>query len=212
MDKDNLAILDELYADYRNVVKPLLSEIEANYQKFPTALLNEIRAFNDHIARCFFPNIKEDEVKKQLEKSKSHNVRMILDCYKYLNVYYSDKIAKFEKQTKRIDLTSIDNGDFYIKFRNLKQDAINKVKYAKREECKINVNLFEYYQNSYNTYVELDDFISEHLTKVTWARAKFIVKRVSVFLLWVLSIILSAILTNNNQEIVQVFKSLLFFK
>lgn len=55
--------ISELYEIYLGLIKPLLSEIEANYEQFPEPLFNEIRAFNDHISRCYIPNISPTEKK-----------------------------------------------------------------------------------------------------------------------------------------------------
>lgn len=52
MTEENLRLLEKLYQQYNNPVKPLLAEIEASYEKFPMALYNEIRAMNDHVARA----------------------------------------------------------------------------------------------------------------------------------------------------------------
>lgn len=212
VDNNNTNVLGDLYGDYRNVIKPLLAEIEANYQKFPTALLNEIRAFNDHISRCYYQNTSEEEISKQLEKARSHIDRMILDCYKYLNVYYSDKIKKIEKQIKNIDITSIDNGEFYINYSKLKQEAINKVKVAKKEENKTKINSFQNYEQSYNAYTELDDFVTSNLSKIMWARAKFYTNKIVVAIIWVLSLIGTSLLTNNNQKIVDSLSTFIWKK
>lgn len=46
-----------LYDSYNNIIKPLIAEIEIRYELFPIVIFNEIRAFNDHIARCYLhPN------------------------------------------------------------------------------------------------------------------------------------------------------------
>lgn len=166
--------LNDLYAIYLDVIKPLLAEIEANYEQFPEPLFNEIRAFNDHIARCYIVDISEKEKIVQIEKAGRHIHRMVLDCYKYLNVYYKTQVEEFEKQTKNVDLTAIDNGAFYIQYRSLKENSIKAVKEAKLKEYSDDGTIdFSYFEHSYNEYVKLYDFIVENSEKIRWARAKY---------------------------------------
>lgn len=190
-----------MYKQYMEIIKPLIAEIEAEYQKFPDAITNEIRAFNDHIARCYKDECNVCLVDEQLKKAESHVTRMILDCYKYLIVFYSDKIKKFERKTKRCDLTAIDNGKFYSEYMILKQEAINKVKNAKKQEQKLDVDTYDNYQDSYNAYVELDDYVMKNITKVHWAKMKFTAKTLLGIILWFLSVFIGSILANNNKTI-----------
>ncbi|MFZ3171044.1 MAG: hypothetical protein WA118_03545 [Carboxydocellales bacterium] len=208
MDTKYLTQISELYQEYRSIIKPLIAEVESAYEEFPLPLLNEIRAFNDHISRCFQSDVNDDEISTQLKKAKSHNVRIIFDCYKFLNVYYYDKIKKFEKQIKNINLTTINSGQFYIKYRELRQKAINKVREAKKEEVKGDEGSFNCYQDAYNCFVELDDYISDNLTNVNWARAKFYTRKFVMVFSWLLSIIIASVLSNNNVEIISAFKSI----
>ena len=171
LDKDKLS---ELYGVYLGLIKPLLSEIEANYEQFPEPLFNEIRAFNDHISRCYIPNISQSEIDVQIEKAERHIHRMVLDCYKYLNVYYKIQIEEFEKQTRNIDLTSIDSGSFYIEYQKLKNNSIKAVREAKHKEYSSDGTIdFSCFEHSYNEYVALYDFICDNMEKVRWARAKY---------------------------------------
>lgn len=114
-----------LYKSYNTLIKPLIAEIEVRYEHFHIALFNEIRAFNDHVARCY---IKPDDIKwidSQIMKTESHIERIVLDCYKFLNVSLYDKIIKeFDKKYKGVDLSYIDNGDFIIKHRQLSKEII----------------------------------------------------------------------------------------
>lgn len=99
---------------------------------------------------------------------------MVLDCYKYLNVYYKIQIEKFENQTKNVDLTAIDSGAFYIEYQKLKNSSIKAVKEAKNKEYNSDGDTdFSYFEHSYNEYVKLYDFIYDNMEKVRWARAKY---------------------------------------
>lgn len=43
MTDENQHLLEKLYQQYNDPIKPLLAEIEAVYEKIPLALYNEIR-------------------------------------------------------------------------------------------------------------------------------------------------------------------------
>lgn len=203
MNEKQQITLSLLYNDYRNSIKPLIAEIEANYEQFPQPIFNEIRAFNDHISRCYIDGISECEIDRQLDKAHSHISRMLLDCYKYLNVYYNSRVELFEKQTKHIDITTIGNGEFYINFRNKKRSTIKAVKEAKKQEYSNDgTTNYVLFQESYNKYVDLVDYIDEHISEIKWAKAKFFVHKGWTLLIWLISIFLGALLTNNNQEII----------
>jgi len=175
-NNDQTALLDEMYHDYLYTIKPLISEIEINYEKFPTPIYNEIRSYNDHIARCYTDDGKSSPqyVDEQLKKARSHINRIILDCYKFLNVFYSDKINEFAKRTKRIDLQAISNGDFYIEYKKKVETARKSLLEAKRWEYQSIKNKdYDKYQDAYNNYVDVYDYINANMTAVMWARAKF---------------------------------------
>lgn len=204
----------QLYNEYLYVIKPLIAEIEALYEQFPIGILNEIRAFNDHVARCFIENTSDDEIERQLNKAKSHNERILLDCYKYLNVWYHDTTNNFEKEFKNIDLTIIDNGEFFNTYNTIKKEAIDLTRYAKMNENKLDEISFNNYQNSYNKWSELYSFYHDNIQKLNWAKTRIkkskVRTKVIAAILWILSLIITifvgSILTNNNQAIVDAFK------
>lgn len=96
MIEENLRLLEKLYQQYNDPVKPLLAEIEAIYEKFPLPLYNEIRAMNDHVARAVTA-VDDKKAVIQLEKAASHINRITRDCYKFLDVYYKREAERFDK-------------------------------------------------------------------------------------------------------------------
>jgi hypothetical protein len=213
MNEENFAQLCELYKEYNNTLKPLIATVEALYENFPTPLLNEIRSFNDHIARCFRDNVNIDFIIEHLDKAKNHQKRAIFDCFKFLNVKCNDEVKLFEKQTKRIDLTTINNGDFWIKYRQLKQQAVDFVREAKKKETIDFNESFDLYQNAWITYEELLDFISKNNTAIVWAKFKFLGKITGKSLLFILMTLLfgiiSSIIANSCwQQIINFVKSI----
>ena len=189
--------LAPLYSSYNNIIKPLIAEIEVRHEHFPTAIFNEIRAFNDHIARCYLKPTDIDFITSQIKKAESHIERIILDCYKFLNVYLYDKVINdFDKKYKGVDLSHIDNGDFIIKHRRLTKDIILKLKEAKLKETyedkKDSISL---YQEVHNKYTELENLIDDNCRNLYWAKSKFRINILIKVIMWIGSAILSGMVS-----------------
>ena len=167
--------LIQQYELYNSVIKPLIATYEAREKQFPTPIFNEIRAFNDHIARCYMPQINSDFIDSQLIRASRHLNRIILDCYKYLIISYYDSIKLFEKRTKNIDLTIINDGDFTKNIISLKYKAIRAERDAKKIESKENGNddlIYQKFEIAFNLYCDLDKLIFENHEKIQWAKIK----------------------------------------
>lgn len=187
--------LSELYNTYNEVIKPLIALYEAREEVFPIPLFNEIRAFNDHVARCYIISFSDDQINDELGRAERHINRIILDCYKYLNVSFHNEIMSFEKRTKHVDLTVLDNGLFYPKFLELRKNAVNLIRKAKRNESiKLN-DSFSDYQDAYNVYSELSDLINSRRIEVNWARVKFSGIKLLKIIAWILSALISGLVS-----------------
>ena len=184
-----------LYKDYNNVIKPLIAEVEARTEQFPLPLFNEIRALHDHISRCYSEGATIDSIEEDVVKAQRHSLRIMLDCYKYLNLTLHDEVTLFERETKHIDLTVLQNGTFYPKYKEMRSNAIKLVRKAKTEEPLDSVKALDTYQLSYNAYTEIETLIENVYTEVHWARDRFSVRRGINILLWLLSAVLSGIIS-----------------
>jgi len=184
-----------LYRDYNTVIKPLIAEIEARMEQFPLPLFNEIRALHDHIARCYSDGITVERKSEEVQKARRHIVRIILDCYKYLNLTLHESLLLFERQTKNIDLTVLKNGEFYPKYRSLRIEAIQAVRRAKALESMNLDSALDAYQESYNLYTRIETLIDEILPDVHWARVRFTVRKGLQILLWLLSAVASGVVS-----------------
>jgi len=193
------AKLSPLYKTYNEVIKPLIAEIEARTEHFPTSLYNEIRAFTDHVARCHKEDVTDADVDIQISKAKGHIDRIVFDCYKFLNVYLFDVVvAKFDKRTKNIDLSLIDNGRFYIKYRELRQSIIDTLKEAKSLETRTNKEAsLDKYQLAHNIYDDLEQHIIANDTNICWAKVKYTSSKFLRFLGWIGSAIISGIISSS---------------
>lgn len=184
-----------LYRDYNTVIKPLIAEIEARMEQFPLPLFNEIRALHDHIARCYSDGITVERKSEEVQKARRHIVRIILDCYKYLNLTLHESLLLFERQTKNIDLTVLKNEEFYPKYRSLRIEAIQAVRRAKALESMNLDSALDAYQESYNLYTRIETLIDEILPDVHWARVRFTVRKGLQILLWLLSAVASGVVS-----------------
>lgn len=195
LSSDYLSRIENLYTTYNNTIKLLIADIEAKYEKFPIELFNEIRALHDHIARCYIPDLKPETIKNEIAKAEGHIWRIILDCYKYLNIHLSDYVKNFEKRTKRVDLFVVDNGQFYVTYKKLHNEAISSVREAKKIEGIDKTKSLKRYEDAYNQYTELYDHINSKMSDINWAKRKYCVKFGWKALLWIASVILSSIIT-----------------
>lgn len=186
---------NELFAQYNQVIKPLIAEIEARSETMPQPLFNEIRAFTDHIARCYFPDIPDEKLQDELQKAGRHIVRITLDCFKCLNILLFKDVEKFEQRTKNIDLKVLDNGEFYPKYRKLKREAADTVKQAKLAESRDSELALQLYDAAYNKYIELENLLKDSAEDVKWARIHFTTKRILKIVAWVISVIASGLIS-----------------
>lgn len=196
MNKKQSEELANLYNTYNETIKPLIALIEARFEKFPLPIFNEIRAFNDHVAQCYRKGIGTDYIQGELNRAERHIKRIVFDCFKYLNVSLNDFVVKFEKQTKKIDLTTINNGDFFVKYKKLRASAIQAVRDAKKVESKDNQTAFEKYEEAFNIYCDLEELINSNFTNIIWARAKFNLGMIGKIILWLLAAILSGVISS----------------
>ena len=86
-DKSHQEKLKELFDTYNQTLKPLIAEVEVCYEEFPSPVFNEIRAYNDHIARCFIDNT---DIQEELGKAEGHLKRI-----KEINPYNHRKTKWF---------------------------------------------------------------------------------------------------------------------
>jgi hypothetical protein len=186
-----------LYRTYNEVIKPLIAEIEVRYEKFPTPIFNEIRAFNDHVARCFRENISDLDIENELRKANGHIERIILDCYKFLNVaLHKNVIKQFDKRTKGIDLGAINNGTFVTSYSETKRLINTHLKEAKLLEVQDKEESLKKYEFVYNKFSELEIFLNDNEQHICWARAKYYSSKITKLVGWLLAAIISGIISS----------------
>lgn len=197
MNPDFFERLTPLYGKYNNVIKPLVAEIEVRFESFPISIFNEIRAFNDHVSRCYLKPDDEKWINNQVLKAERHIERIILDCYKFLNVSLYDSVIKnFDKEYKGVDLSNINNGDFLILHKKIAREIIVRLKEAKSKEMlEDKSESIAIYEEVHNKYTELENLIEQNRRNLYWAKNKFYVNRILKIILWFVSAVVSGIVS-----------------
>lgn len=205
MTEENQHSLEKLYQQYIDPIKPLLAEIEAVYEKFPLALYNEIRAMNDHVARAFTA-ANDNKAAEQIERAFRHVNRITRDCYKFLNLYYKTESEKFDRSITSIEPRSTEDYERMAEYGKLSDTATVLVENAKKNEhVSSDEETYQNFEDAYKAYRKLHQFIVKNRRDILSMKRKKRLKVVGSIFLSVLTFILGCLLTNNNQEIVDVF-------
>lgn len=208
MTEENLRLLEKLYQQYNNPVKPLLAEIEAVYEKFPLALYNEIRAMNDHVARAVTAT-DDKKAEEQIHKAANHINRITRDCYKFLDLHYKRESEKFDKSICSVEPRTTEDYVRMAEYGKLSDIATDLVEIAKKKEHLVtDEETYQNFQNAYNAYRELHKFIVKNRREVLFMSRKRRLKRIGAFAFSIFTFLLGCILTNNNQRILEVFMNL----
>ncbi|MCM1038817.1 MAG: hypothetical protein NC434_05785 [Ruminococcus sp.] len=209
MTEENLHSLEKLYQQYIDPVKPLLAKIEAAYEKFPLALYNEIRAMNDHVARAVTAS-GDEKAAEQIQKAYNHINRITRDCYKYMDLYYKNEAEKFDRSICSIEPRSTEDYARMAEYGRLSDNATDLVEEAKKKEHLVSdEETYQNFQNAYNAYLDLHDFIVKNRRDVLLMRRKRRLKLIASVAFSIFTFVLGCILTNNNQEIIEAFMNLL---
>ena len=158
-------------------------------------MFNEIRAFNDHMAHVFLPDVESDFIDSNLERAWSHIRRTIFDCFKFINVHFFKKLKKLERRYKNVNFAAIKDGEFYNKYRSSRKKIVRLLKEAKKVEGINRGKSFELHQEAYNELQELDDYIDLHIPEIIRAKVLFNTKRIIKAIGWLITAIISGIIS-----------------
>lgn len=197
-----------LFQQYREVVKPLLALVEAVYEKFPIPVYNEVRAFTDHLSRCYGEDgaMKSvDDVRGQLEKASHHIKRTIYDLYKLLIISGKKELESFERRTRRLDLRTVDSdGSFSAEFIKMRERAIELTVNAKMIEAKGDAGAaYEAYDKAYLAYLALHKLIINIGPRIRYAKAKWYVSKLWAVVAFVIGAILSPYIESAWRALVE---------
>lgn len=209
MTEKNQALLEKLYQQYINPVKPLIAEIESLYEAFPLPIHNEIRALNDHVARAYCATTDE-EAEKQIGKAGNHLDRIIRDCYKFLNVYFREEAEKFNAQLINIEPRSQKEYALFADYGELSDAASKMVQYAKdNEHMALKDETYENFQKAYHAYEALHEFIVKNRRDVFSMSIREKKRSLKTAVISVATFIIGCVITNNNAVIIKFFQHLL---
>lgn len=189
--------IKELFELYINSVKPLIALIESQYEKFPEPILNEIRMAHDHLAHCYINCTTDKLIEDEIKSAYGHYRRMLYDCFKFLNVHSKDYIDKFIHDTRHIDLSKIHNGNFLIDYRRLLQTTINTVREAKALELSDFEASLSKFQQSFNSYSEIEKLIEKNLSFIVTAKRKHKYKEIFKYTSWLIGLIVSGLISSS---------------
>ena len=196
MNAENQRKLQEVYSVYNDVFKPALAQAEVLHQAHPLPIFNEIRSFNDHIARCYLKGVKDEYISEQLSKAMGHIERGTFDCYKFSVYAHNKRLEEFEEKYKRVDLTLINNGKFYITYSCLAAEARKLLIESKKIESHDKAASFIKYQDAEGKYEELVEYMFSNLTDVNWARTKARAKLILRIIAFILLACLSGVISH----------------
>lgn len=127
-----------------------------------------------------------------------------MDCYKELFIIYYQRIEEFKKYIRHVDLSYVCDGKFYVMYKTLLNDA--EIKKIEAKKCVSYEEDYLKFEEACAAYSKLDGYIQEHLVDVQRIKLKSNGKRVIAFLAWLITTVLSAVLANNNQSIIEWIK------
>lgn len=162
--------LTDLLAEYRNVAKPLMEELFLRVGEYPINCQNEIRAFNDHIARCYREGVDKTIIERELDKAAGHIQRLVFDCLKQLNIIMYEEIERKERTTYSYKWLYIDAGNFWKQYVDHKHAAVLCEVEAKKQESLNPTLSVDKYQEAYLHYVEIDKMFNSFAVELNNSR------------------------------------------
>lgn len=160
--------LESLLDNYRTQGKALTNMLKPRMKdKIPDNCLNEIRALLDHIARCY----KAEQEKlgdhnsisnEEIAKAEGHLRRLMLDCFKQLNIIFHDAIFRVEKNRFSTSWLYISKGEFWNTFTTKLIEAIEFVIEAKKNESYKPDYALECYDKALNSYCAIEKLLITH--------------------------------------------------
>lgn len=187
---------EALYTLYNKEIKPLVAEIEARFEEFPEPLLAEIFFFNDYMANGYRESITEKEYDESIELALKHLTQLKLYLYVYLNAALVLVIELFEEQTLNVDLNAINDGSFFKEYTRKKKSAESKLMLAKERERWLSATeVLTLYQDAYQDYIKLEDFLNLKSCEVNRAVSMYHLSFKSKLFIWIFPILISAVVS-----------------
>lgn len=165
-----------LYAHYGDTIAPLIARVEVQYGVFPVAVLNELRAFTTHVARIANDDFAEGDVAEQLARAERHIVRIKLDLYKYLALWYRDEyLERFPLKFSNVDLDTIiiDDEKMMTPYYRMLRQGVRLTEEAKglevRGPAEKSMNV---YYDALEQFTELDKMVIKQIPHIIEAKRR----------------------------------------
>lgn len=168
-----------LYNIYNAEVRKNLEKIEAYGKRDLVPIHNELRAFQDHLSRCFKEiqdgNATEVSVLKQIEYAEGHLTRCRLDCYKSLWIHQGNRVERMYRWPSFLSkFTGSWGGDFLNSYVRLKRDAKECNALARKCESSEKEQAYQYYRRSLDSLTSLEELYrsrKRHILFTMWTRS-----------------------------------------
>lgn len=196
MKEEYVQRIDGLLSDYARNAKPLIDDIISRHKRknVPDNILNEIRAFNDHIARCYREAADDGFIEAELRKAEGHIRRLLYDCFKQLNIYIRDKIkhVEFWRYSNRWLLHQ--RGDFWKSYTTFKRVAQLSVIEAKKRESMNPDYALKCYETAYRNYRGIEELFKDNRGFLFWSAIYGIASKAFRGFGWLLTTIILTII------------------
>lgn len=168
-----------LYNIYNAEVRKNLEKIESYGKKDLVPIHNELRAFQDHMSRCFAEissgNASEEFFLKQMGCAEGHLIRCRLDCYKSLWIHQGNRVERMYRWPLYLSkFTGSWGGDFLSTYVRLKREAKEHNAQARKYESSNKEQAYRYYKMSLNCLTELEELYrsrKRHILLSMWIRS-----------------------------------------
>lgn len=167
--------VEELFAEYGNVLVPRIVEYEVEQCEFPVEVLNEIRAIYAHLYRASIAP-KDSDIVGNIKKARSHSKRAVLDCYKYLCVTYDKRYHQFFSKFGYINWSKSNLLNDVGAIDNKRKNAVDTLRRAKEKESTEKLSGYEniapeedyrlLYKQAHSEYLQLMVMLEELETKI----------------------------------------------
>ena len=168
-----------LYNIYNTEVRKNLEKVEAYGKKDLVPIHNELRAFQDHLSRCFIAaahgKLTQENLLKQTVGAEGHLIRCRLDCYKSLWIHQGNRVQKMYRWPLYLSkFTGSWGGEFLDSYVRLKREAKEYNALARRCESSEKEQAYQHYKHSLDCLTELEELYKSRKARILftmWTRS-----------------------------------------
>ncbi len=210
--RDNMTVQQRIDSEieyYNTNVKNFVDTVEVFLGRTPEDVLTEVREFLDLISDARLRVGDPLAVRlRSIELSHLHLKQAILLCYKYMCEYQRNMIAAFKREYLFYDISAADDGKFNSTLHDMLKVANKAFELAQREEQKLRgvkfseeefAEVYTAYHVTYNKYTKTMEYIEKHRKGVVNIATKHKILSALSFLGWLISIVLSIVLSLFQQ-------------